>query len=92
MSSRPASQPRRPAVPRKPAVEFRDAIEKAEQDGVARDDMLLKLTLSDASELKRDRTVATADISFVGGTMRYLGVKVSQGGVTQSTLDTSPTA
>jgi hypothetical protein len=86
--SRPAPQARRPAVPRKPAVEFRDAIEKAELDGVARDDMLLKLTLSDASELKRDRTVAVADISFTGGTMRYLGVKVSQGGVPQSTLET----
>lgn len=90
MSSRPASQPRRPAVPRKPAVEFRDAIEKAEQDGVSRDAMLLKLTLSDASELKRDRTVATEDIRFSDGTMHYLGVKVSQGGVPKSTLDTSP--
>jgi hypothetical protein len=90
MSSRSATQPRRPAVPRKPAVEFRDLIEKAELEGVKRADMLLKLTLSDASELKRDRTVAVADISFTDGTMRYLGVKVSQGGVPQSTLDTSP--
>lgn len=90
--SRPAPQARRPAVPRKPAVEFRDAIEKAESDGVSRGDMLLKLTLSDASELKRDRTVAVEDISFADGTMRYLGVKVSQGGVPKSTLDTSPTA
>jgi hypothetical protein len=85
--SRPDA-PRRPAVPRKPAEAFRQAIEKAESDGVSREDMLLKLTLSDASELKRDRTVAVEDISFAGGTMRDLGVKVAQGGVPQSSLDT----
>jgi hypothetical protein len=65
----------------------RHAIELAEQDGVERSKMILRLTLRDASELKRDPKLATADISFGGGGMRYLGVLVEQGGVTVSRLD-----
>jgi hypothetical protein len=65
----------------------RHAIELAEQDGVDRKKMILRLTLRDASELKRDPKLATADISFGGGGMRYLGVLVEQGGVTVSRLD-----
>jgi len=65
----------------------RHAIEQAEQDGVDRAEMVLRLTLRDASELKRDPKLATADISFSEGRMRYLGVLVEQGGVTVSRLD-----
>jgi hypothetical protein len=65
----------------------RTAIELAEQDGVDRKKMILRLTLRDASELKRDPKLATADISFGAGGMRYLGVLVEQGGVTVSRLD-----
>ena len=65
---------------------------KAEADGVARDAMTLRMTLRDASELKRDPKVAVADITFGEGGMRYLGVAVDQGGgVTQSILDRGDT-
>ena len=49
--------------------------------------MVLRLTLNDATALRRDRTLAVSDLSFTGGVMRYLGVKVEQGGVPESTLD-----
>jgi hypothetical protein len=75
-------------VRRRPAAEeARNAIERAEADGVRREDMVLRMTLSDVAELKRDPKVATADISFVGGGMTYLGVKVEQGGVIRTALD-----
>lgn len=71
------------------AQHFRAQIEKAEAGGSSREDMSLHLTLSDVTELKRDRTLPVTDISFVDGTMRYLGVKVVQGGVTASILHPS---
>jgi hypothetical protein len=70
-----------------PGVAFRTLIEAAEAEGVRRTDMTLRLTLNDVTALKRDRDLPVADISFAGGVMRYLGVKVEQGGVTESTLD-----
>jgi hypothetical protein len=73
--------------PQAPADLFRDQIEAAVAEGVAPADMTLKLTLGDTHKLKRDPKVALADISFAGGVMRYLGVKVEQGGVPESTLD-----
>lgn len=78
----PATPPRRAAA----AIHFRSEIEKAEAAGASRDDMLLHLTLSDVSQLRRDRTLALTDINFAGGTMRFLGVKVEQGGVAESVL------
>ncbi|MDB5447664.1 MAG: hypothetical protein JWQ97_2981 [Phenylobacterium sp.] len=68
------------------SAHFRGEIEKAEAAGVAREDMTLRLTLSDVNQLRRDGTLAVADISFTGGVMRYLGVKVEQGGVPASVL------
>ncbi|CAN7198008.1 hypothetical protein LJR225_000630 [Phenylobacterium sp. LjRoot225] len=68
------------------AIHFRNEIEKAEAAGASRDDMLLHLTLSDVSQIKRDRSLALTDINFAGETMRFLGVKVEQGGVTESVL------
>jgi hypothetical protein len=77
----------RPSMPAQPPAElFRSQIEAAVAEGVATDDMTLKLTLGDTHKLKRDPKVALADISFTGGVMRYLGVKVEQGGVPESTL------
>jgi hypothetical protein len=74
------------------AEEARLAIEQADADGVAREDMTLRMTLRDASELKRDPKVPMADISYGEGGMRYLGVAVDQGGgVTQSSLDRGDT-
>ena len=70
-----------------PGPVFRKEIEAAEADGVHRNDMTLRLTLSDVTALKRDRDLPVADISFTGGVMRYLGVKIEQGGVPESVLD-----
>jgi hypothetical protein len=87
----PPSLPRRPSQPRPnirhSAETFRKAIEKATEEGYGLDDMLLRLTHGDASELKRDKTLAVTDISFAGGVMRFLGVKVAPGGITTSRLD-----
>jgi hypothetical protein len=74
------------------AEEARYLIEQAEADGVARDAMTLRMTLRDASELKRDPKVAMEDISYGPDGMRYLGVAVDQGGVTTSTLDRGDTS
>ena len=83
MPAPPKPPPRRAAA----AVHFRSQIEAAEADGVRREDMVLRLSLGDASALKRDRTLPVADISFDGGVMHYLGVRVEQGGVPESVLD-----
>ena len=72
---------------RSPAVHFRGEIEKAEAAGVEREDMTLRLTLGDVTQLKRDTSLALSDISFKGGVMRYLDVRIVQGGVTVSLLD-----
>jgi hypothetical protein len=72
---------------RRSADIFRADIEKALADGAKLNKMVLRLTLSDASEIKRDRNLAVSDISFKDGVMRFLGVKVEQGGVTSSRLD-----
>ncbi|MDB5463827.1 MAG: hypothetical protein JWP23_2216 [Phenylobacterium sp.] len=74
------------------AEEARFAIEQADADGVVRTAMTLRMTLRDVSELKRDPKVAMADISYGPDGMRYLGVAVDQGGVTQSTLDRGDTS
>ncbi|HEY4028959.1 MAG TPA: hypothetical protein VGM25_01330 [Caulobacteraceae bacterium] len=68
------------------AVRFRNEIEQAASRGVAADDMTLHLTLGDVEQLKRDRNIAVSDISFVGGTMTYLGVKVLKGETPLSAL------
>jgi hypothetical protein len=71
------------------AEEMRLLIDKADEDGVDRKLMVLRMTLRDVSELKRDPKVASEDIAYKDGQMRFLGIPVAQGGVTQSTLDTS---
>jgi hypothetical protein len=76
----------RPTPKPQPGLMFRAAIEKAQADGVDPSALLLKLTLGDVARLKRDPTISTADISFSGGEMRYLGVKVAQGQVEASAL------
>lgn len=68
------------------AARFRAEIEKASAQGAALDDLALHLTLGDVEQLKRDRAVAMADISFFGGTMTFLGVKVIKGEVPVSVL------
>jgi hypothetical protein len=79
--------------PRSPDVRFRPQIAAALAEGASSDDMILRLTLNDASRLSRDRDIPVADISFTGGVMRYLGIRVEKGGVPESVLDrTAPAA
>ncbi len=66
---------------------FRGAIAQALQDGIGADDMTLHLTLGDAACLRKDRSIPIEDISFSGGEMRLLGVKVNSGGITASALE-----
>ena len=68
------------------AVRFKTEIERAASQGVALDDLTLHLTLRDFDQLKRDRTLPIADISFAGGTMKYLGVKILKGDAPLSVL------
>ena len=70
-----------------PDSRFRGQIQAAVADGVAPEDMTLRLTLRDASLLSRDPKIPVADISFAGGVMRFLGVRVEQGGVPASVLE-----
>lgn len=81
--------PRRPVLPTRGslAARFRAEIESAEAAGTAREAMTLHLTLRDASNIRRDNDLAMEDISFVGGEMRLLKVKVVSGGVAASRLD-----
>jgi hypothetical protein len=78
--------PSRPAARISPAVRFRAEIEKALGEGLARESLTLRLTHGDVSQLKRDRDLPIADISFAGGAMRFLGVMIEEGGVTRSEL------
>jgi len=48
--------------------------------------MLLRLTFGDVNQLKRDTSLAVDDISFAGRIMRFLGVRIEQGGVAESVL------
>ena len=76
------------AVDTSPGAVFRKQIEAALAAGAAPEDMTLRLTLGDVSKIRRDRSLALADLSFSGGVMRFLGVKVEQGGVAASNLET----
>jgi len=70
-----------------PDRRFRDQIETAVSEGVALEDMVLRLTLRDVSLLSRDPAVPVTDISFSGGVMRFLGVRIEKGGVAMSALE-----
>ena len=88
MSTPPPRPPARPqSNVRRSAEIFRAAIDKALAEGFSQKEMLLRLTYGDAAELKRDRSLAVEDISFKDGEMRFLGVKVTPGGITTSRLD-----
>jgi hypothetical protein len=73
-----------------PDRRFRDQIETAVSEGVAREDMILHLTLRDVSLLSRDPAVPVTDISYSGGVMRFLGVRIEKGGVPTSALQRAP--
>ena len=83
-----ASGPRRVAKsPTTPDGRFRAQIEAAVAEGVAREDMTLRLTLRDVHLMSRDPATPVADISYAGGVMRFLGVRVEKGGIESSVLD-----
>jgi len=67
--------------------DMRVLIEKAEAEGVARADMLLRLTFRDASLIKRSPSVGIDEVSFEGGDMRFLGVRITVGPVPLSRLE-----
>lgn len=73
-----------------PDMRFRSQIEAAIAEGIAPEDMTLRLTLRDVTLLSRDRTTPVADISYAGGEMRFLGVRVEKGGVDVSSLVRGP--
>jgi hypothetical protein len=79
----PAPAPARIAA----AKRLRDEIDRAEAEGVLREDMILRLTFGDVAELKRDASLALEDISFTGGVMRFLGVRIKPGGVVESVVE-----
>lgn len=70
-----------------PAKLFRQRIADALAGGATAGDMTLRLTLGDASRLRRDTTVPLDAISYVDGEMRFMGVKVIEGGVDTSALE-----
>lgn len=76
--------------PQPPAILFRHEIEAALAGGASAKKMTLRLTLNDGRRLRRDDSVPLEQISYLGGAMHYLGVRVVEGGVTVSVLDQSP--
>lgn len=70
-----------------PDRRFRGQIEAAIAEGVAPEVMVLRLTLRDVTLMSRDHATPVADISYSGGVMRFLGVRVEKGGVASSVLD-----
>ncbi|HEX5377069.1 MAG TPA: hypothetical protein VFW47_00765 [Phenylobacterium sp.] len=85
--AKPAPSQPRPRNAAQSVAAFRSAIAKAIEDGVDADAMTLRLTLGDAANLRKDRSIPIEDISFRDGEMRLLGVKVVTGGVRDSSLD-----
>ena len=69
-----------------PAKRFGREIAAAQRAGTDPSDLTLRLTLMDASKIKRDRDIALEDISFSPEGMRFMGVRVVEGGVKSSDL------
>ncbi len=69
-----------------PAKRFGREIAAARRAGTDPAELTLRLTLMDASKIKRDREIALEDISFSPEGMRFMGVRVVEGGVKSSDL------
>jgi hypothetical protein len=76
-----------PPIKGTPDTRFRGQITAALAEGVKPADMTLRLTYADATAMTRDKATPVADISYTGGVMRFLGVRVEKGGVDASALD-----
>ena len=70
-----------------PDSRFRGQISAAVAEGFDPAEMTLRLTYADAAAMARDKVTPIADISYAGGVMRFLGVRVEKGGVDASALD-----
>lgn len=81
------SKEAKPKSPPSPAVLFGGRIQAALGDGAVADSLVLRLTLNDGRRLRRDDTVPLDQISYLGGQMHFLGVRVVEGGVTVSVLE-----
>jgi hypothetical protein len=75
--------------PPPPAVLFRREIEAAIDAGTSAEALILRLTLNDGRRLRRDTTVPLEQISYAGGQMFFLGVRVVEGSVAASVLERS---
>ncbi len=74
----------KPATPMSygPSIEdLRVSIDRAEAEGIARADMVLRLNFRDASLIKRSPSVSVDEVSFEGGDMRFVGVRIVVGQV-----------
>ena len=69
-----------------PGRRFGREITQAVSAGAGSDELTLRLTLMDASKIKRDPDIALDSISFSPEGMRFLGVRVVEGGVRSSEL------
>ena len=75
-----------PAPSESPARRFSREIGAAVASGVDLETLVLHLTLMDASKMKRDPGLPLDHVSFSPEGMRFLGVRVVQGGVRTSIL------
>ena len=82
----PKGRPSPSADRTSPAEAFRRDIDKALAEGATPDDLVLRLTLRDATQLVRDPKVPLADIRYEAGVMRFMGVLVEKGGLNASQL------
>ena len=78
MAPRPKTAANHIAGPN-PGRTFKSEIDDAKLAGIDPSTLLLRLSLSDVSRLKRDRSLAVGDISYLNGQMRFLGVLVAEG-------------
>jgi len=78
-------RPAPPPLP--PATLFQRRIAEAIAEGATAGDLTLRLTLGDARRLRRDTDLPLEAISYLGGEMHFLGVKVVEGGVEASLLE-----
>ena len=84
-----AVRPNTAAVPIEkpnPGQTFKSQIQKAKLDGINPSALLLQLSRSDVSRMKRDRSLAISDIRFMNGKMHFLDVLVTEGEVAASSL------
>lgn len=68
-------------------TQLRDWIASAEREGVAREDLQLRLSHRDLAGLKRSPGVSMEEITFDGGVMRFLGVEVVAAATAASSIE-----